>query len=162
MNSASPTPAPRRHSPPKRGSGLPAFFRAPASGHWLLASLLLLAGCQNGPYAPQAQQHPGVAEAGASVVLMDDQVQNSITSMGDRGVLLPDGRLRAQVNLKNLENQRLNVQVQCVFKDEQGLSTGDETPWVTLILAENATEAVEFDSINNHASRYTFRVKQTH
>jgi uncharacterized protein YcfL len=138
-----------------------SVFRSLPSGRWLLPALLLAAGCQHsGPYAPQADRHPGVSEAGASVVLMDAAVQASITSAGDRGVPQPDGRLLAQANLKNRESRRVQVQVQCVFKDEQGFATGDETPWITLILAENATEAVEFKSMNTLARKYTIRVKQ--
>ena len=131
-----------------------------ANGLWLLASLLLLAGCHTaGPYAPQAEKRPGLNEANASVALMDEQVLASITSAGDHGTILSDGRLRAQANLKNRESRRLQVQVQCVFKDEQGFAV-DETEWRTLIFTENATEAVEFTSMNAKASKYTFRVRQ--
>jgi uncharacterized protein YcfL len=122
--------------------------------------LALAAGCQHGPYAPQADQHPGVSEATNSVVLMDTAVKNSISSAGDRLMILSDGRLLAQANLKNRESRRIQVQVQCVFKDEQGFSTGDETPWQTLILTQNATEAVEFKSMNNLARKYTIRVRE--
>ena len=48
------------------------------------------------------------------------------------------------------------------LKDEQGFSTGDETPWMTLPLVENATETVSFDSMNSKARKYTIRVKQVH
>jgi uncharacterized protein YcfL len=127
-----------------------------------LAAFALLAACQSGPYAPQADRRPGVDEATATVVLLDSAVQASVTSAGDRATVLPDGRLRAQANLKNRESRRVQVQVQCVFKDEQGFATGDEMPWVTLILSENATEAVEFTSMNAQARKYTIRVRQAH
>jgi uncharacterized protein YcfL len=127
----------------------------------LAATLLLAAGCQtSGPYAPQADKHPGVSEASATLVLMDAAVQTSITSAGDRPTFLPDGRLRAQLNLKNRESRPITVQVQCVFKDEQGFSTGDETTWMTYHLTENATEPVESTSMNALARKYTFRVRQ--
>jgi hypothetical protein len=47
-----------------------------------------------------------------------------------------------------------------VFKDEQSVSTGDETPFQTLILAENSTEAVRFTAMNVAAKKYTIRVRQ--
>ncbi len=126
-----------------------------------VATLLLAAGCHtSGPYAPQAEKRPGLNEATATVALMDAQVQASVSSAGDRGVLLPDGRLRAEVSLRNRESRRIQVQVQCVFKDDQGFSTGDETPWMTQILTENATEAVAFTSMNTLARKYTIRVRQ--
>lgn len=128
-----------------------------------LTAFVLLAGCKTaGPYAPQAEKRPGLDEMTATVALMDEHVQASVTSAGDRGTVLSDGRLRAQVNLKNRESRRIQVQVQCVFKDEQGFATGDETPWTTLILTEGATEAVEFVSMNTQARKYTFRVRQAH
>ncbi|MDE3084975.1 MAG: DUF1425 domain-containing protein, partial [Verrucomicrobiota bacterium] len=50
--------------------------------------------------------------------------------------------------------------VQCVFKDANGFSTGDETPWQTLILAENSTETVHFAAMNPAAKKFTIRVRQ--
>jgi hypothetical protein len=41
-----------------------------------------------------------------------------------------------------------------------GVSTGDETPFQTVILTESATEQVKFTSMNNKAARYTIRVRQ--
>jgi uncharacterized protein (DUF2141 family) len=73
---------------------------------------------------------------------------------------LPDGRLQVACQIMNRENRRIQVQVQCVFKDAQGFSTGDETPWDNLILTENATETVKFTSLNNLAASYTVRVRQ--
>ena len=126
----------------------------------LAAALLPGAGCVSGPYAALGEARPGVPEAQATVVLLDEPVQVSVTSVGDRGELLPDGRLRATARLKNREGRRLQVQVQGVFKDEQGFSTGDETPWQTLILTEYATEAVSFDSVNTRARTYVIRVRE--
>ncbi len=62
--------------------------------------------------------------------------------------------------MKNRESRRIQVQINCVFKDAQGVSTGDETPWQTLILSENATEAVRFTAMNAQAKKYTVRVRQ--
>ncbi len=129
----------------------------------LAAALLFAAGCQtSGPYAPQADKHPGVSEATTTVVLMDAAVKTSVTSAGDRSTTLPDGRLRAEANLKNREGRRIVVQVQCVFKDEQGFDTEGDAKWVTLPLDEYATETVTFDSMNTKARKYTIRVKQAH
>ena len=74
--------------------------------------------------------------------------------------LLPDGRLELTANLRNREERRIDVQVNCVFKDEQGFPIGDDTPFQTLILTENAQEAVRFVSMNNRAKKYTVRVRE--
>ena len=53
------------------------------------------------------------------------------------------------------------MQINCVFKDEQGVSTGDMTSVRSLTLAENVTEAVKFTSTNNLARKYTIQVRET-
>jgi uncharacterized protein YcfL len=83
-----------------------------------------------------------------------------VTCTGLQEVPLTDGRLEVVANVKNRENRRIQVQINCVFKDAQGFSTGDETPWQTLILSEYATEAVRFTAMNTQAKKYTVRVRQ--
>jgi uncharacterized protein YcfL len=124
-----------------------------------LAALALFAGCSHGPYAPKDTTKYNL-ESTEKLVLMDKQVQYSVTSPGIQQRINSDGRLEVVANLQNRENRRIQVQVSCVFKDEQGFSTGDETPWQTLILGENTTEAVNFKSMNAQARNYTIRVRQ--
>jgi hypothetical protein len=134
-----------------------------ALGLWILTSLLSLTGCQNGASAPPAS----AAVAGLPmatdphVAYMDAQLPATVTNVGDRSVIRPDGRLHVEVDLKNLGGLRLQLQLQCVFKDEQGVPTGDETPWETLFLTENATETVPFDSLNPLARTYIIRIRDT-
>jgi hypothetical protein len=52
------------------------------------------------------------------------------------------------------------VQADCVFKDQNGFSTGDQTPFTMVILTENSTQDVRFVSMNNLAKKYTIRVRQ--
>jgi hypothetical protein len=134
---------------------LPFLFLA------LLAGLLGFSGCQTtpGPYAPQDTTRYTV-ENTEKFVLMDRPTQVSITCTGLQERVLPDGRLEVVANVKNREDRRIQVQIQCVFKDEQNVSTGDETPWENLILTEYSTQAVRFVSMNNLAHRYTIRVRQ--
>ena len=133
--------------------------KAPA----LLATvaLALLAGCatEPGPYTPQDTTKYTV-ENTEKFVLLDKPTQISVTCTGLQERLLPDGRLEVVANVKNREARRIQVQIQCVFKDEQRVSTGDETAWQTLILAENSTEAVRFTAMNPQAKTYEIRVRQ--
>lgn len=128
------------------------------------AAVLVVAGCKSaydkGPYLPEASKTPAY-ESTESVVLMDPGVQHSLTATSlPLAQTLPDGRLEVTVQLRNRENRRIEVQSNCVFKDVNGISTGDETPWQTVILTENATEHVKFVSANDKAKRYTIRVRQ--
>ena len=129
----------------------------------LTTASLLTAGCKStydkGPYLPEQSQTPAY-ENTAPVVLMDPGVQYSVTCTGVVERKLDDGRLEVTAQLRNRENRRIEVQANCVFKDAAGVATGDETPFVPVILTENATEQVKFVSINSLAKNYTIRVRQ--
>jgi uncharacterized protein YcfL len=121
---------------------------------------LVFTGCQTreGAYAPvNADKHD--LENRARVVLMDRGAQRSITTAGLQETTLPDGRLEVAVNLRNRENRRLQVQVDCVFKDARGFEV-DAVPFQTLILTENAQETVRFTSLNAQAKKFTIRVRE--
>ena len=123
---------------------------------------LLVAGCSTydkGPYLPEQSQTPAY-ENTAPVVLLDPGVQYSLTCTGVSERTLPDGRLEVIAQLRNRENRRIEVQANCVFKDAAGVATGDETPFIPVILTENSTEQVKFVSINALAKKYTIRVRQ--
>jgi len=127
-----------------------------------LAALALLSGCvatAPGPFPP-LDTTKFTLENTDKFVLLDQPAQYSVTCTGLQERALPDGRLEVVANVKNRENRRIQVQINCVFKDDQGFSTGDETPFQTLILAENSTEAVRFTAMNSLAKKYTIRVRQ--
>ena len=126
-----------------------------------IAALVLSAGCvsQPGPFAA-LDTTKFTLENTEKFVLLDQPAQYSVTCTGFLQNTLPDGRLEIVANVKNRESRRIQVQVNCVFKDDQGFSTGDETPWQTLILSENSTEAVRFTAMNQLAKKYTVRVRQ--
>jgi uncharacterized protein YcfL len=130
----------------------------------LVAALAVaaLVGCTHGGAyeARNAQRYD--LENKAPFALMDSMVQRSVTSSGIQKQTLEDGRLRVVANVRNREARRIQVQISCVFKDEGGAATGDETPWTNLILTESAQEAVEFVSMNNKAKNFTIRVRQAH
>jgi len=125
------------------------------------AGLVLMAGCttEPGPFTPQDTTRYTV-ENTEKFVLLDKPTQTSVTCTGLQERVLGDGRLEVVANVKNREARRIQVQINAVFKDDQGFSTGDETPFQTLILAENSTEAVRFTAMNTLAKKYTIRVRQ--
>jgi uncharacterized protein YcfL len=126
-----------------------------------LLALGALTGCTmpTGPFPP-LDTTKYTLENSERFVLLDQPTQVSVTCTGLQEITLPDGRLEVVANVKNRENRRLEVQIHCVFKDASGFSTGDETPWQTLILSEYATEAVRFTALNGQARKYTVRVRQ--
>lgn len=129
----------------------------------ITAAAFVAVGCSSthdkGPYVPQPSKTP-YHEGKEVIVLMDPGVQYSVNAPAYMAKTLPDGRLEVTVHLRNRENRRIEIQANCVFKDINGDSTGDETPFQTVILTENATEQVKFTSMNDLAKRYTVRVRQ--
>ena len=128
----------------------------------LSAAVVFLGGCasETGAYAPaNADKHN--QETQAKFVLTDAEVQHSVTTSGLQETHLADGRLQVGIVLRNRENRRIQVQAQCIFKDAQFISTGDETPWQDVILTENAQETLTFASMNDQAKNYTVRVRQS-
>jgi hypothetical protein len=135
---------------------------------WLVKLLTLtslvaaLSGCktsETGALAP-VNTTQFDTENKSNFVLMDPGAQRSVTCSGIQQTTLPDGRLEVAANVRNRENRRLDVQVNCEFKDEQGYVV-DTVPWQTLILTENGQETVRFTSMNNQAKKYTVRVRQS-
>lgn len=127
-----------------------------------LAAGLLVAGCSTydkGPYLPQNSKTPAY-ENTENFVLLDPGTRRSITCPAMQERTLADGRLEVIAHIRNRENRRIEVQVNCVFKDVNGFTTGDETPFQTVILTENATEQVKFTSTTTSANKYTIRVRQ--
>lgn len=116
-------------------------------------------GCAGGAYGAKNTTKYDL-ENHESFVLLDPGAQRSVTSSGIQETRLPDGRLKVIANVRNRENRRIQVQINCVFKDDQGFPTGDETPFKTLILTENAQEGVLFESMNDKAHKYTIRVRE--
>ncbi|MBM3878392.1 MAG: hypothetical protein FJ387_01540 [Verrucomicrobia bacterium] len=123
------------------------------------ATRTVVTGHPGGAYAPRNPTKYDL-ENRAKFVALDKGVERSVTCTGLFERFLEDGRLEVTANVRNRLNRRIQVQINCVFKDAQGAPTGDETPFETLILTENAQEGVKFVSINTQAKGYTIRVRQ--
>jgi hypothetical protein len=128
-----------------------------------LAPLLaLVSGCKSKPhlgaYAPLDSNAVTLEDTG-KFVLLDPGAQYSVTCVGLQETRLPDNRYQVVAKLLNRENRRIQIQVNCVFKDAQGFPV-EETPFQNFFLDENAQEGVKFVSVNDQAQRYTVRVRQ--
>ena len=131
-----------------------------ASG-MLAVALGLVPGCathDTGAYMPQNASVNNL-EDNAKFVLLNKAAQYSVTCGSLEESRLPDGRLQVHANLRNRESRRIQIQVNCVFKDSQGFSIED-TPFQNVFLDENAQEGVSFVSANDKAQRYTIRVRE--
>ena len=128
----------------------------------LMAAVLTLStiGCKTrGAYVAEVPDGYDL-ENQTEFVLMNKRVAKSVTVAGIQERVLADGRLEVTANVLSKDRRRIQVQISCVFKDQNGFSTGDETSWNTLILTENAQEALRFMSMNEKARKYTIRVRE--
>ncbi len=119
----------------------------------------VITGHPGGAYAPKNTTRYAL-ENSERFVLLNKAAERSVTCTGIQERALEDGRIEVVANVRNRLKRRIQVQINCVFKDDQGFPTGDETPFTDVILTENAQEGVRFTSMNNQAKRYTIRVRQ--
>jgi len=132
----------------------------------LAIAAALFTGCQTvpedtGAYIPLNTMVNDL-ENHEDVVLLNRNVQNSVTCSGLQLRPREDGRLDVTGNIRNRENRRIEVQINCVVKDDQGVAVEGESPFHTLILSENGQESVHFVSMNNKAKRFTIRIREAH
>ena len=118
----------------------------------LLSICIIIGGCG----APVSQQ--AAAANNSTFVALGTLGARTVKCTAMQETQLTDGRLKVRANILNLINKRVDLQVSCSFKDEQGFAI-DTTPFQTLILDETAQETVEFISLNAQAKYYTVRVR---
>src|SRR6059036_791410 len=85
-----------------------------------VVALAFTAGCatEPGPFAP-LDTTKFTLENTDRFVLLDKPAQYSVTCTGLQERWLGDGRLEVVANVKNRESRRIQVQINCVFKDDQ-------------------------------------------
>ena len=121
----------------------------------------LLTGCATGGAKQPLNATKFDTENHSNFVLLDSGVQRSVTCSGLQPGTTSDGRLEVAANIRNRESRRIQVQINCEFKDEQGFAV-DSTPFETLILRENEQTTVRFTAMNNKAKTFTIRVGEAH
>jgi hypothetical protein len=138
------------------------FFSLAAFG------VALLSGCQSssGPYLPPNTTKYSV-ESTDKFVLLDKYSQGAVTCTGLQERMTPENLTEVAANVKNREGQKIQVQVCCVFKNENAPTPEpgaeiptDQTAWQTVALDPNATETVRFVSPKTQDRAYSIHVRQ--
>jgi len=119
---------------------------------------LMTTGCRFGARTPVNAGRYDV-ENHEPFVLLGSRVQRSVTCSGLTKRTTPDGRLEVVANLRNREAYRLEVQLNCEFKDGGGRVV-DSGPFRSLVLSPLAQEAVAFTAMNDSAKKFTIRVRE--
>ncbi|MDP6034627.1 MAG: YcfL family protein [Verrucomicrobiota bacterium] len=121
----------------------------------LITILTLVVGCATGG----GSANGATSKANIKFQALGGLAANAVTCFASKETLQPDGRLEVRANVHNRLGKRIQVQVNCVFKDAEGFSTGDETPFQSLILDERGQKTVTFTSLNKKAKDYTVQVR---
>ncbi len=121
----------------------------------LITILTLVVGCATGG----GSANGATSKANIKFQALGGLAANAVTCSALKETLQPDGRLEVRANVHNRLAKRIQVQVNCVFKDAEGFSTGDETPFQSLILDERGQKTVTFTSLNKKAKDYTVQVR---
>lgn len=92
---------------------------------------------------------------GESVVALDPIAQAGVQCCAVHERVLPDGRLEVAAELQNLSEKPLRLNLNCEFRDAQGVALKDEAPMRVIEVAAGAIETVRFTAPNPAAQHYT-------
>jgi hypothetical protein len=127
-----------------------------------VAGVVLLTSCHNRTAAlGSADSTKYTIENTEKFARLDTATQAAIICTGLQEHFDVVGRLEVVANIKNRTSGGIQLRVRCVFKDANGFAIGDETPWQTLTLSHEATEAVRFTAKNKLAHKYTIVVRSS-
>ncbi|MFM1851795.1 MAG: hypothetical protein RIS54_1479 [Verrucomicrobiota bacterium] len=121
-------------------------------------ALLGLAGCTTPPAEPVAEA-AGAEVTDERLVPLDPRAAEAVTGTGFFTRQTAAGLLELAVNLSNRTDAPVQLKVNCVFKDVQGFTLKDETPFRAIEIAAGATETIRFTATNPAAKRYAVRVR---
>lgn len=123
----------------------------------VMALLVGLAGCGwKGPQPLQAWKAVGESP---DIVAMDRAV-HMLVAVQTKGVTrTDDGRLQVRLELANLGDEDFPVQVQTLFRDAQGVPTGDDTPFEVVVLPGGGSTVYQTSSLTAAAKSFTVQVR---
>ncbi len=135
----------------------PSSFAAAAL---VLAASAALAACKSGPRPASGYPSGTTALENTDTVVYMDGFGNDLRVAGQKAEFLPDRRLKVFANLTNESGEDLHVLVSTQFKDRDGFSTGDETPFVNIVIPKNSMYSYQAVSMNDRAVKYAIRVRE--
>lgn len=139
------------------------------SKSWLVVKLVvgifILNGCAAGPYHTVPYDVQQDKERNLKVVVLDKELDNQFASK--RIVVLTkktewteDQRLKVYCEIRNMKDEMLRLQIQTIFRDEQGSQIGDDTNWELVLVPGYTTYAYKTTAFNPKAKDYTIRIRK--
>lgn len=139
------------------------------SKFWLASRLIvvvfLLGGCAAGPYHTIPYNVQQDNERNLKVVILDKQLDNQfgskrITVLTNKTDWTEDQRLKVYCEIRNMKDELLRLQIQTVFRDEQGFQIGDDTNWELVLVPGYTTYAYKTTAFSPKAKDYTIRIRK--
>ena len=129
------------------------------AGAALAAAIGCNRGVKEGPF-PALSVPKAALEERETIVILDGSLAGKIAIENQAVRRDTQERLEVFVNLRNRTRYDQAVDVQTVFKNETGISMGDETAWKRLSLGPNETQTYKAISLDDKPVRYTVRIRQ--
>jgi uncharacterized protein YcfL len=131
----------------------------------LIVGVFLLGGCAAGPYHTIPYDVQQDNERNLKVVILDKELDNQFGSkriviLTKKTDLTEDQRLKVYCEIRNMKEKLLRLQIQTVFRDEQGFQIGDDTNWELVLVPGNATYAYTTTAFSTKAKDYTIRIRK--
>lgn len=125
----------------------------------LFCCIFCIVGCAAGPRRSiQVAREMDLYEQKETLVMLDNAVRRDLHVVDQSPSWTKDGRITARAQFLNKRNETLRVQIQTIFKDEDGYKV-DSTNWELILIPKNAYHYYQKSSLNQKASRYTIRCK---
>jgi len=124
-----------------------------------VALAIPLSGCGTaGPWVPK-NDPDAFAKSRGAVNVVDSSLSGKIGSEIQQIVRLEDGRLLVSANIRNRKKRIVPIEARVVFKDFQGLSTGDETAWRAYYLDARQSMTFRAESKTPNAESCTVEIR---
>jgi len=127
--------------------------------------IFVLSGCATGPYHNIPYDVKQDKERNLKVVILDKDLDNQFSSkriaiLAQKIDLTEDKRLKVYCEIRNMKDEMLRVQIQTIFRDEQGFQIGDDTNWELILIPGYATHAYKTAAFSPKAKDYTIRIRK--
>lgn len=127
--------------------------------------IFLLNGCAAGPYHAIPYDIKQDKERNLKVVILDKDLDNQFSSkrvviLSQKTEWTEDNRLKVYCEIRNMKDEMLRLQIQTVFRDEQGFQLGDDTNWELILIPRYTTYAYKTAAFNPKAKDYTIRIRK--
>lgn len=131
-----------------------------------VVAIFLLNGCAAGPYHTIPYDLKQDKERNIKVVVLDKDLDNQFSSkriviLNQRTEWTEDKRLKVYCEIRNMKNEMLRLQMQTVFRDEQGFQVGDDTNWELILIPGYVTYAYKTAAFSTKAKDYTIRIRKS-